>query len=107
MHGQRASAIIKRMLEHSRTGSGEKEHTDIDTLIEEYLKISYHGVRARDKTFEVKMITDLDSGPQTLNVVPQEMGRVLLNIFNNAFYEVQQRQAKDMGVFLLLVFVVC
>jgi two-component system NtrC family sensor kinase len=92
LHGKRASAIIKRMLEHSRSGSGEKEQTDLDALIEEYLKLSYHGMRARDKSFEVKMITNLNSGPKTTSVVPGEIGRVLLNIFNNAFYAVQQRQ---------------
>lgn len=92
LHGKRASAIIKRMLEHSRTGSGEKEQTDLDVLIEEYLKLSYHGMRARDKTFEAKMVTNLKSGPHTINIVPQEIGRVLLNITNNAFYAVQQRQ---------------
>lgn len=92
MHGKRASAIIKRMLEHSRAGSAGREQTDLDSLIDEYLKLSYHGMRARDKSFEVKMVTDLKSGPQTLNIVPQEIGRVLLNIFNNAFYAVQQRQ---------------
>jgi len=92
LHGKRASSIIKRMLEHSRSGSGEKEKTDMDALIDEYLKLSYHGMRARDKSFEVKMITNLKSGPQAVNIVPQEMGRVLLNIFNNAFYAVQQRQ---------------
>ncbi|HJP63815.1 MAG TPA: ATP-binding protein, partial [Mucilaginibacter sp.] len=92
LHGKRASSIIKRMLEHSRSGSGEKEKTDLDALIDEYLKLSYHGMRARDKSFEVKMVTNLKSGPQAVNIVPQEMGRVLLNIFNNAFYAVHQRQ---------------
>jgi two-component system NtrC family sensor kinase len=99
MHGKRASAIIKRMLEHSRTGKGEKEQTNLDTLIDEYLKLSYHGMRARDKSFEVKLVTDLKSGPQTINIVPQEIGRVLLNIINNAFYAVQQRQKADQNGF--------
>jgi signal transduction histidine kinase len=99
LHGMRASAIIKRMLEHSRTGSGAKEQTDLDALIEEYLKLSYHGMRARDKTFEVKIVTDLKSGPETITLVPQEIGRVLLNIINNAFYAVQQRQKTDQNGF--------
>lgn len=99
LHGKRASSIIKRMLEHSRTGSGEKEGTDLDALIDEYLKLSYHGMRARDKTFEVKMVTDLKSGPQTISIVPQEIGRVLLNIINNAFYAVQQRQKAEQNGF--------
>ena len=95
LHGKRASGIIKSMLEHSRAGSGEKEQTDLDALIEEYFKLSYHGMRARDKSFEVKMVTDLKSGPGTINIVRQEIGRVLLNIINNAFYAVQQRQKAD------------
>ena len=99
LHGKRASAIIKSMLEHSRAGNRDKEQTDLDTLIEEYLKLSYHGMRARDKTFEVKMITDLKSGQQTINIVPQEIGRVLLNIINNAFYAVQLRQKANQNGF--------
>ena len=91
MHGKRASAIIKGMLEHSRSGSGEKEQTDPDALIDEYLKLSYHGMRAKDKFFEAKFVTDLKGGRGTVNIVPQEIGRVLLNIFNNAFYAVQQK----------------
>lgn len=95
LHGKRASAIIKRMLEHSRAGSSEKERTNMDALVDEYLKLSYHGMRSRDRSFEVKMLTDLKSDPQTVNIVPQEIGRVLLNIFNNAFYAVQQRHKES------------
>jgi len=95
LHGKRASAIVKGMLEHSRVGSGGKEQINLDVLIEEYLKLSYHGMRARDKTFEVKMVTDLRSGPETINLVRQEIGRVLLNITNNALYAVHQQQKAD------------
>ena len=91
-HGKRASTIIRGMLEHSRSESGGKEPTDLDELVDEYLKLSYHGMRARDKTFEVKIITDLKVGADKINLVPQEIGRVLLNIFNNAFYAVHQRE---------------
>ena len=91
-HGKRASGIIRGMLEHSRTGSSEKQQTDLDGLVEEYLKLAYHGIRARDKAFEVKLVTDLKIGNATINIVPQEIGRVLLNLFNNAFYAVQQRE---------------
>ena len=99
LHGKRASAIIKQMLEHSRTGNMEKEQRDLDVLIEEYLNLSYHGMRARDKSFEVKIVTKLKSGPQNVNIVPQELGRVLLNIMNNAFYAVRQRQKTDKNGF--------
>ena len=99
LHGKRASAIIKQMLEHSRTGNMEKEQRDLDVLIEEYLNLSYHGMRARDKSFEVKIVTKLKSGPQNVNIVPQEIGRVLLNIMNNAFYAVRQRQKTDKNGF--------
>jgi two-component system NtrC family sensor kinase len=68
-------------------------------LIEEYLKLSYHGMRARDKTFEVKMATDLKSGPGTINIVSEEIGRVLLNIINNAFYAVNQSQKANQNGF--------
>jgi len=95
MHGKRASAIVKSMLEHSRADSGEKKETDLDALVDEYLKLAYHGMRARDKSFEAKIVTGLHSGPKAINIVPQEIGRVLLNIVNNAFYAVQQRQKES------------
>jgi two-component system NtrC family sensor kinase len=91
-HGRRASSIIKGMLEHSRSSSGQKVQTDLNALVEEYLKLSYHGLRAKDNTFQSKMVTELQSGLGEVLIVPQEIGRVLLNIFNNGFYAINQRK---------------
>jgi len=87
-HGKRADAIVKGMLSHSRSGKGEKELTDINALAEEYLKLSYHGLRAKDKTFNANFKTDFDPDLPKVNVVPQDIGRVLLNLINNAFQAV-------------------
>jgi signal transduction histidine kinase len=84
-HGQRASSIVKGMLEHSRTGDGTKELTDINKLADEYLRLSYHGLRAKDKSFNADFSTDFDESLPKVNVVPQDIGRVLLNLINNAF----------------------
>ena len=84
-HGQRASTIVKGMLEHSRTSSGKKELTDINALAEEYLRLAYHGLRAKDKSFNSNFKTDLDPNLPKIDVVPQDIGRVLLNLINNAF----------------------
>ncbi|MFD2933172.1 sensor histidine kinase [Spirosoma flavum] len=94
-HGSRASAIVKGMLEHARPSGGQKELTDLNALTEEYLKLAYHGIRAKDKSFDAKLTTVFDSGLSPVTVVPQEVGRVLLNIFNNAFYAVQKRQQSN------------
>ncbi|MFD2999348.1 two-component regulator propeller domain-containing protein [Pontibacter toksunensis] len=91
-HGRRADSIVKNMLQHSRASSGQKEPTDLNALADEYLHLSYHGMRAKDKTFSVRLIKELDPALEKVEVVPQEMGRVLLNLFNNAFYAVQQRK---------------
>ncbi len=91
-HGGRASAIIHSMLEHSRTSAGERQLTDLNALCDEYLRLSYHGLRAKDKTFNATFLVDLDPSLPELNVVPQDIGRVLLNLFNNAFYAVQQHE---------------
>jgi signal transduction histidine kinase len=91
-HGRRADAIVKGMLQHSRGGKGEKQPTDINALCDEYLGLAYHGVRAKDKSFEAKLLTDFDSRIGKINVVPQEIGRVLLNLFSNAFYALQQKK---------------
>ncbi|HET6996760.1 MAG TPA: ATP-binding protein, partial [Chitinophagaceae bacterium] len=85
-HGKRADAIVKGMLQHSRTGSGQKEATDINILADEYLRLAYHGLRARDKSFNAKFETDFDTSIGKINIVPQDMGRVILNLINNAFY---------------------
>lgn len=90
-HGKRADAIVKGMLEHSRTRSGQKEPTDINALADEYLRLSYHGLRAKDKNFNAGMTTHLDPNLPKANVIPQDIGRVLLNLFNNAFYAVNQK----------------
>uniref|UniRef100_UPI0035936EB7 two-component regulator propeller domain-containing protein n=1 Tax=Aquiflexum sp. TaxID=1872584 RepID=UPI0035936EB7 len=84
-HGKRADSIVKGMLEHSRVSSGEKVPTDINALADEYLRLSYHGMRAKDKSFNADFVTGFDSKIPKVNVVPQEIGRVLLNIINNAF----------------------
>jgi signal transduction histidine kinase len=87
-HGKRADAIVKGMLAHSRTGKGEKASTDLNTLAEEYLKLSYHGLRAKDKSFNADFKTDFDPNLPKMDVIPQDIGRVLLNLFNNAFQAV-------------------
>src|SRR5688572_28819282 len=87
-HGKRADAIVKGMLQHSRTSSGQKEPTDINALADEYLRLAYHGLRAKDKTFNATMQTDFDNSIGKINIVPQEIGRVILNLINNAFYAV-------------------
>jgi two-component system, NtrC family, sensor kinase len=91
-HGRRADAIVKGMLQHSRTSTGKKEPTDINTLCDEYLRLAYHGLRAKDKNFNTTLRTDFDNSIGKINIVPQDIGRVLLNLFNNAFYAVQQKQ---------------
>jgi signal transduction histidine kinase len=91
LHGKRASAIVKGMLEHSRTGTGERQPTDLNALAEQYLRLAYHGLRTNDSSFtcDYELITDKDLPKH--NVVPQEIGRVLLNLLNNAFYAVNER----------------
>ena len=87
-HGKRADAIVKGMLQHSSRGSGQKEPTDINALTEEYIRLCYHGLRAKDKSFNATIKTDFDATLQKINIVPQDMGRVILNILTNAFYAV-------------------
>jgi two-component system, NtrC family, sensor kinase len=95
-HGRRAEAIVKSMLEHSRSSKGERQPTSLNALIDEYLRLAYHGFRAKDKTFNAAIQTNFDEAISTVNVVPQEIGRVLLNLFNNAFYAVHE-QLKKLG----------
>ena len=90
-HGKRADAIVKGMLQHSRVSSGQKEATDINTLADEYLRLAYHGLRAKDKSFNAKFVTDFDPSIGKINVVPQDIGRVVLNLINNAFYAVNEK----------------
>ena len=91
-HGKRADAIVKGMLQHSRTSSGVKEPTDINALADEYLRLAYHGLRAKDKSFNATMKTDLDPGVGNVNVIPQDIGRVILNLITNAFYAVDEKK---------------
>jgi len=90
-HGQRASSIVKGMLEHSRASTGKKEPTEINALCDEYLRLAYHGLRAKDKSFNATMHTDFDASIGKINVIPQDIGRVILNIITNAFYAVNER----------------
>jgi signal transduction histidine kinase len=90
-HGKRADSIVKGMLEHSRTGTGERVPTDLNALADEYLRLSYHGLRAKDKDFNAELVTNFDAGLPKANIVPQDISRVLLNLFNNAFYAVNQK----------------
>jgi signal transduction histidine kinase len=94
-HGKRASGIVKGMLEHSRTSSKKKELTDINTLADEYLRLAYHGLRAKDKSFNANFKMELDEIIPKINVIPQEIGRVLLNLINNAFYAVSKKAYKN------------
>jgi signal transduction histidine kinase len=85
-HGKRASSIVKGMLEHSRASTGVKELTDINALADEYLRLSYHGLRAKDSSFNADFKTDFDESLPKIGIIPQDFGRVLLNLINNAFY---------------------
>lgn len=90
-HGKRADFIVKGMLQHSRNSTGEKEPTNLNVLCDEFLKLSYHGLRAKDKSFNAEMITHFDPHLPKINISQQDMGRVMLNLFNNAFYAVNQK----------------
>jgi len=91
-HGKRADLIVKGMLQHSRTSSGQKEPTDINILADEYLRLAYHGLRAKDKSFKADIKTDFDNSVGKINIIPQEIGRVILNLINNAFYAVDEKK---------------
>ena len=91
-HGKRSDAIVKGMLQHSRASTGKKELTDINALADEYLRLSYHGLRAKDKSFEANFKTYFDNSIGKINIIPQDIGRVLLNLYNNAFYAVNEKK---------------
>ena len=91
-HGKRADSIVKGMLQHSRSSSGIKEPTDINALAGEYLRLAYHGLRAKDKSFEAIMKTDLDESIGNIKIIPQDIGRVMLNLITNAFYAVTEKK---------------
>ena len=91
-HGKRADAIVKGMLQHSRSNSGVKEPTDINALADEYLRLAYHGLRAKDKSFNATIKTDFDETIGNINIIPQDIGRVILNLITNAFYAVDEKK---------------
>lgn len=92
-HGGRAASIVKSMLEHSRASSGQKQPTDLNALTDEYLRLAYHGLRAKDKAFNADISTQFDDTLGKIEIVSQDLGRVLLNLFNNAFYAVREKQS--------------
>ena len=96
-HGKRAADIVKGMLQHSRSSSGAKEPTDINALADEYLRLAYHGLRAKDKSFNATMKTDFDESIGSINVVPQDIGRVILNLITNAFYVVHEKSKQGIA----------
>ncbi|MGI8584155.1 MAG: ATP-binding protein [Chitinophagaceae bacterium] len=91
-HGKRADAIVKGMLQHSRNNAGQKEPTNINALADEYFRLSYHGLRAKDNNFNASMQTNFDESIGNINIIPQDIGRVLLNLFTNAFYAVAEKK---------------
>jgi ligand-binding sensor domain-containing protein/signal transduction histidine kinase len=105
-HGRRADAIVKSMLQHSRTSSGKKELTDVNALVDEYLRLAYHGMRAKDKSFNATFRTEFDPLIDKINVVPQEIGKVVLNLINNAFYIVNEKAKQNISGFEPTVIVV-
>ena len=97
-HGKRADAIVKGMLQHSQISSGQKEPTDINKLADEYLRLAYNGIRAKDKSFKAILKTDYDETIGSINIIPQDIGRVLLNLYGNAFYAVtEKKKQQDLG----------
>ena len=92
-HGKRADGIVKGMLQHSRTSSGQKEPTDINALCDEYLRLAYHGFRAKGKSFNARIEANFDNSIGKINIIPQDMARVLLNLVNNAFFAVNEKNA--------------
>ena len=102
-HGKRADAIVKSMLQHSRSSSGQKEPTDINALADEYLRLAYHGLRAKDKNFNATVKTDFDQSIGNISIIPQEIGRVILNLINNAFYAVDEKKKRNQNGYELTV----
>jgi len=97
IHGKRADAIVKGMLQHSRTSSGQKELTNINALADEYLRLAYHWMRARDKSFNAKVETNFDDRIDKVHMVPQDIGRAILNLINNAFYAVIEKAKQNIA----------
>jgi signal transduction histidine kinase/tetratricopeptide (TPR) repeat protein len=96
-HGKRADGIVKGMLQHSRSSTGQKEMTDINVLCDEYLRLAYHGLRAKDKSFNAALKNEFDEAAGSISVVPQDLGRVVLNLLTNAFYAVRERSKKNIA----------
>lgn len=94
-HGKRADAIVKGMLQHSRSSDGVKEPTNINDLADEYLRLAYHGLRAKNKSFNATMNTDFDNTIGNINIIPQDIGRVILNLLTNAFYAVAEKKKQS------------
>jgi two-component system NtrC family sensor kinase len=94
-HGKRADAIVKGMLQHSRPGTTQKEHTDVNALADEHLRLAYLAMRAKDKAFNVTIETNYDKGIGKINIIPQDIGRVLINLYNNAFYAVAEKKKQQ------------
>ncbi|TMI68103.1 MAG: hypothetical protein E6H09_23340 [Bacteroidetes bacterium] len=98
-HGKRADAIVKGMLQHSRSSAGAKEPVDINKLADEYLRLAYHGLRAKDKSFSATLKTDYDESVGNITVIPQDIGRVILNLVNNAFYAVAEKKKQNPALY--------
>jgi signal transduction histidine kinase len=98
-HGKRADAIVKGMLQHSRSSSAVKEPTAINALTDEYTRLCYHGLRAKDKAFNATIKTDFDGAIEKINIVPQDIGRVILNLLTNAFYAVNEKKKQAPDVY--------
>jgi len=98
-HGKRADSIVKGMLQHSRSSSGQKELTDINVLADEYIRLCYHGLRAKDKSFNATIKTEFDASLEKVNVLPQDLGRVILNLLTNAFYAVNEKKKSGLAGF--------
>jgi signal transduction histidine kinase len=96
-HGNRADAIVRSMLEHSRGSSGERRSVDLNTLVDEALNLAYHGARAQDQSFNITLQRDLDEGVRPITLVPQDVTRVLLNLFSNGFYAARRRQSMEVA----------
>ena len=96
-HGKRADAIVKGMLQHSRTNSGQKSPVDVNALVDEFLRLAYHGFRAKDKAFNATLKSDYDKAIEVINVIPQDLGRVILNLINNALYAVNEKRKQTKG----------
>ncbi len=104
-HGKRADAIVKGMLQHSRASAGQKEPTNINTLADEYLRLSSHGIRVKDNSFDVIMQKEFDESIGNINIIPEDLGRVFLNLFTNAFYSVAEKKKLKLQGYKPLVWI--